>query len=98
MDPPGPAFGRPDDKLRVIRERPFLAAARSPGSRDRRRSLHPGYRAELRERLSKMYDPPRSGYRRLRSGRNCDMRRHLIIGVALAHVAAGCLGGLVRTA
>src|SRR5262245_762017 len=77
MEPPGPTFGRPDDKLRVIRERPFLA---------------------LRERLSKIYDPPRSGYRRLRSGRNCDMRRHLIIGVALAHVAAGCLGGLVRTA
>src|SRR5260370_980378 len=33
MEPPGPAFGRPDDKLRVIRDRPFPEFA----------SLHPGY-------------------------------------------------------
>src|SRR5216683_3137465 len=33
MEPPGPAFGRPDDKLRVIRERPIPDYA----------ALHPGY-------------------------------------------------------
>jgi len=30
MQPPGPAFGRPDDKLRVIRERPVRLAMPVP--------------------------------------------------------------------
>src|SRR5258708_15861268 len=42
MEPPGPASGRPDDKLRVIRESRAHSTA-TPGLRDRRRSLHPGY-------------------------------------------------------
>src|ERR1700730_13513030 len=46
MEPPGPTFGRPDDKLHAIRGRPFNCTA-GPGLRDRRRSLHPGYEAAL---------------------------------------------------
>ena len=48
MEPPGPAFGRPDDKLRVIREQP-RDVARSPDYGPKAEltpgyaSLHPGY-------------------------------------------------------
>ncbi len=35
MEPPGPAFGGPDDKLRVIRGQPIPDYA----------ALHPGYQA-----------------------------------------------------
>ncbi len=40
MEPPGPAFGRPDDKLRVIRERPF----NSEKPTLQYTSLHAGYK------------------------------------------------------
>jgi hypothetical protein len=42
MEPPGPASGRPDDKLRVIRELPFQLAPPLPDYA----ALHP---AALRE-------------------------------------------------
>ncbi len=44
MEPPGPAFGRPDDKLSVIRGRPVPDYA----------ALHPGYKRARRGNRSKI--------------------------------------------
>src|SRR5262245_40704553 len=84
--------------LTALRRRPRITRPKTVTPSGLYRSCGPWpICTELRERLSKMYDPLQSGYRKRRSGRNCGMRRHLITGVALGLVAAGCLGGLART-
>jgi hypothetical protein len=49
MEPPGPASGRPDDKLHVIRGQPIPDCA----------ALHPGYKAAAHEWAWMFREPTR---------------------------------------